>query len=81
MADIKALAGPGYEVEWIAVATHTDLLRQLQGVDGSRKIASILIVEARHAAVLADIGGKSNDYDALFDDTATALPLTLPSEG
>jgi Ferritin-like domain len=75
VADIQALAAPGYELESIAVATHTELLRRLQGVDGARRIASILIVEARHAAVLADIAGKGGDFDALFDNTATALPL------
>ena len=79
VADMQALAPSAYELESTLVATHTDLLAKLEGTDGARTIASILIVEARQAAVLADVAGKSGDFDALFDDTATAL--TLPSGG
>ena len=53
--------------------------RPARGHDGARTIASILIVEARQAAVLADVAGNGGDFDALFDDSATAL--TLPSGG
>jgi hypothetical protein len=77
--DLQALAAAAYDLESTLVATHTDLLAKLQGTDGARLIASILIVEARQAAVLADAAGKSADFDALFDDTATAL--ALPSGG
>jgi hypothetical protein len=79
VADLKTLATPAYELESIAVATHTELLNRIEGVDPARLLASILIVEARQAAVLADVSGKSGDYDALFDDSADAL--TPPSGG
>ena len=79
VADLKALAAAAYDLESTLVATHIDLLGKLEGTDGARAIASILIVEARQAAVLADVGGKGGDFDALFDDSATAL--TLPSGG
>jgi hypothetical protein len=79
VADLQALAPAAYDLESTLVATHTALLGKLEGTDGARTIASILIVEARQAAVVADAAGKSGDFDALFDDTATAL--TLPSGG
>jgi hypothetical protein len=79
VADLPALAPPAYDLESTLVATHTELLSKLEGTDGARIIASILIVEARQAAVLADVAGKSADFDALFDEPATAL--TLPSGG
>jgi Ferritin-like domain len=78
VADIAALSGPALELESALVATHTEMLRKLVGTDGARRLASILIVEARQAAVLADIGGAAGDFDKLFTDTATAL---TPSGG
>ena len=79
VADMQALAPPAYDLESTLVATHTDLLAKLEGMDGAEDIASILIVEARQAAVLADVMGKGGDFDALFDESAT--PLALPSGG
>jgi hypothetical protein len=76
---LAALAPIAYELESTVVATHIALLAELEGTDGARTIASILIVEARQAAVLADAAGNGGDFDALFDDTAAAL--TLPSGG
>lgn len=78
VSDLASLTDGAYELESTAVATHIALLGQLQGTDAARLIASILIVEARQAAVLADAGGKGGDFDALFDDSATAL---TPSSG
>ena len=72
VTDVEALAEAAYDLESTLVATHIELLGQLEGTDGGRPIASILIVEARQAAVLADAAGKGGDFDALFDDTATA---------
>ena len=79
VTDLQALAPVAYDLESTIVATHIDLLSKLEGTDGARAIASILIVEARHAAVVADAGGNGSDFDVLFDDTATAL--TPPSGG
>jgi hypothetical protein len=79
VADAATLAGPAYELESSLVATHTELLGQLVGTDPARLVASILIVEARHCVVLADIAGKGADFDALFENTAEAL--TPPAGG
>lgn len=73
--DLAAVAAAGYELESAAVATHIDALGQLEGVDGSAVVASILIVESRHGAVLADVGGQGDDLDALLDNDAEPLPL------
>ncbi len=79
VADAATLSAPAYELESTAVATHIELLRQLMGTDAARLVASILIVEARHCAVLADIGGKGTDFTALFEDSARTL--APPAEG
>ena len=62
------------------VATHTELLRSIQNLDGARLIASILIVEARHCAVLADLAGGGDDLDALFENEAEPL-VRRPASG
>jgi hypothetical protein len=79
LTDAPSFAGPAYELESALVATHMESLRKLMGTDPARRIASILIVEARHCAVLADISGRSGDFDALFENTAQAL--TPPAGG
>ncbi|MEP7202623.1 MAG: ferritin-like domain-containing protein [Ilumatobacteraceae bacterium] len=76
--DLKSVLDAAYSIESTAVATHLDILDKLQGVDGAALIASIVIVEARHATVLAYING-STDLDALLvDKEADAL---TPAEG
>ena len=64
---------PAYDLESTAVATHTELLGQLEGIDGAETVASILIVEARMRTVLADLAGHGDDLDALFVDDAEPL--------
>ena len=66
-----------YNVEATLVATHTDLIGQLEGTNGAALIASILITEARHCTVLAVIAGET-DLDVLLLSDATALQ---PTEG
>lgn len=78
--DVTELAPAAYELESTLAATHLELLSRLQGTDGARLIAAILIVEGRHATVLADIGGKGDDFDALLENTASPLsPVTSGS--
>ena len=47
---------PAYELESTLVATHTELLGQLEGIDGAQADRLDPDVEARHCAVLADVG-------------------------
>jgi hypothetical protein len=75
--DPATVATAGEELESTAVATHTELIGRLTGLDGVAAIASIAMVEARQAAVLADIAGDGDDLDAML--TSDAEPLDLPS--
>lgn len=63
--DKPTVLAAAYNLESVAVATHTDILGQLQGTDGAALIASILIVEGAHGTVLADISGET-DLDILL---------------
>lgn len=75
--DEAAFLAAAFELEDTLVATHTQLIGQLLGTNGIELIASILIVEARHALVFADLAGET-DLDALIFTTAEALE---PGEG
>lgn len=59
------------------VATHTELVGTLQGTDGTSLVASILVVEARHATVLADMAGVT-DLDTFLVNEADPI---APAEG
>jgi Ferritin-like domain len=76
--DATSVLAAAYEIESVAVATHTDILRQLQGTDGATLLASILIVEARHGTVLAHLNGETGLDDLLVNTEADALS---PAEG
>jgi hypothetical protein len=73
--DVAAVAAAGYDLESGAVATHLDALGELEGTSGATAVASVLIVESRHAAVLADLGGQGDDLDAVLVNTATPFPV------
>jgi hypothetical protein len=75
--DAAAVASAGLDLEATAVATHNDLLGQLQGIDGIVAVASFVVVEARHGTVLADVGGNGDDLDALL--ISDAQPLEPPA--
>ena len=79
--DITALAEAAYDFESTAVATNTELLRSLQNIDAAKRIASILIVEARHCTVLADAAGLGDDLDALFVNDAEPLAVSQSAGG
>lgn len=73
--DLTSVAEAAYELEQIAVATHTDLLTRYESTSAVSLTASILVVESRHAAVLADVAGRGDDLDALLVNTAEPLDL------
>ena len=62
-----------HSLEQTAVATHTALLGQYQGLQVVQLTASILVVEARHATVLADLLGV--DLDTKLGNDAEPLDL------
>jgi rubrerythrin len=62
------------DFENIAVATHTELLAQLQGTDGAKLIASIIIAEAAHAVAFGDLAGRTDLEQLLTNDAAALVP-------
>jgi hypothetical protein len=76
--DTKSVLQAAYDLEATAVATHTDVIGQLQGTQGVALLASILVVEARHGTVLAELRG-STDLDTLL--VSTEADALTPAEG
>ncbi len=71
--DRSSVLDAAYQLESTTVATHTDILKQLQGTDGAGLLASILIVEARHGTVIAYLNGSTDLDELLVDPEADAL--------
>jgi hypothetical protein len=76
--DKQSVLDAAYALESTAVATHTDVLGELQATDGASLIASILIAEAEHGTVLAYMNGSTDLDELLVDKEADAL---TPAEG
>lgn len=78
-ANVAAFEGSGFAeaahtLEQIAVATHTELLGAYESADAIELTTSILVIEARHATVLADLLGV-DDLDVVFGNDQSALEL------
>jgi hypothetical protein len=71
--DRSSVLDAAYQLESTAVATHTDILEELQGTDGAGLLASILIVEARHGTVISYLNGSTDLDELLVDPEADAL--------
>ena len=65
-------------IENVMVATHTDILSSLQGLDGATLIASIITVEARHAAVFGTLP-SANLSSALNSAASSLAPNAAPA--
>lgn len=79
-ADAKARAEHLAGLENALVATHVSVLGKLQGVDGANLVASIIPTEARQAAVLVGLAGKSSLDDILaFDPEAVVDAEKYPA--
>ena len=59
LTSAQAMSRVLQSVENTMVATHTDILSSLQGLDGATLVASIITVEARHAAVFGTLPNLS----------------------
>ena len=71
--DLHTVLGAAYTAESTAVATYTEMLGQLQGLQGATLIASILIVEAANGTVIADLNGLTTLDELLVVPEADAL--------
>jgi hypothetical protein len=66
-------ANAAYDLENTLVATHAELLTQLLSSDAANVLASIVTMESRQAAYLAERSGRGKNFDALFTCTGTPL--------
>ncbi|HSP29412.1 MAG TPA: ferritin-like domain-containing protein [Ilumatobacteraceae bacterium] len=69
----EAFAEAAAGLENTAVATHTELLAGYESVNARKLTASIIVVEARMATVLTDLGGFAASLDDVFEPAADAL--------
>lgn len=65
-SDATSVASTAYELEQQLVASHLEFLDQYESSDAVTLGSSILVVEGRQAAVLADVAGNGSDLDALL---------------
>ena len=65
-------------IENTMVATHTDTLSSLEGLDGATLVASIITVEARQAAVFGTLPNL-NLSDALNSAASSLAPNAAPA--
>ena len=71
-SDTATVAATARQLEEVLVSTHLQLVGQFEGTDPVDLITAILVVENRHAAVLADIAGE-NDLESLLGTTDPAM--------
>jgi len=74
--DVNAFAEAANSLENTAVATHTELLAEYESVNARKLTASIVVVEARMATVLSDLGDLASNLGDLFEPDAEPLELT-----
>ena len=72
-ADLKTVLDGAYTAESTAVATHTEIIGELQGLEGASLLASILIVEAANGTVIADLNNITTLDELLVVPEADAL--------
>ena len=78
LTSVQAMNRVLQSVENTMVATHTDILSSLQGLDGATLVASIITVEARHAAVFGTLP-ISNLSSALNSAASSLAPNAAPA--
>ena len=74
-SDASAFAEAAANLENTAAATHTALLADYESVKARTLTASIIVVEARMATVLTDLGGAAASLDDVFEPAADALDV------
>ncbi len=70
----QSILDAAVELENTLVATHTEVMGQLEGTDGAKLVASFVIAEARHAVAFADLAGAASLDDYLVNDAAALAP-------
>lgn len=67
-------ANAAFDLENTLIATHVELIGMVTDTRLADALASIVSIESRHAAYLAERSGRGDDFDALFGNSATAIP-------
>jgi hypothetical protein len=75
-SDAEAFAQVAARLENTAAATHSALLADYESSNARKMTASIIVVEARMATVLTDLGGVAASLDDVFEPDADALEFT-----
>jgi len=75
-SDDDAFVAAAMSLENTASATQADLVGRYESIDAKSLAASIAVVEARMATVLADFGDLATNLDDLFAPESEALVLT-----
>ena len=78
LTSAQAMSRVLQSVENTMVATHTDILSSLEGLDGATLVASIITVEARHAAVFGTLPNLSLS-SALSSAASSLAPNAAPA--
>ena len=79
-SDVAQFAQAAWELENNFAATYTELFASLESVESQAVVASIVMINARTATVLADLAGESSDFDLLFDPPADIITLSEPQQ-
>jgi len=79
-SDVAQFTAAAWELENNLAATYSDLFDSFESVQAQTVVASIVVVNARMATVLADLAGLSDDVNILFDPPAELITLTEPQE-
>ena len=74
-SDADAFAEAAAGLENTAAATHSELFAEYESMNARKLTASIIVVEARMATVLTDLGGSASSLDDVFEPDADALEL------
>ena len=80
-SDVGEFAVAAWTLENNAAVTYAELLNELEAVESQRAVASIAVMNARMATVLADLAGVSDDVEILFDPPGEAITLGATSDG
>ena len=75
-SDVDAFAEAANSLENTATATHTSLMPDYESVNARELTASILVVEARMATVLSNLGDLASSLNQVFEPEAEPLDLT-----
>jgi len=68
------------DLENSAAATHTEFIEQFESIEAITLAGSIVVVEARHATVAANIGGLDSNLESLFHPDSEAFDLNPAEE-